>query len=157
MRWQKNGYLISTDKAKLNISYIHRFLSAESYWAQHIPLYIVQKSVENSLCFGLYFKESQMGFARVITDEATFGYLADVFIDKEYRGQKLGKWLMEIVMEHPALQGLRRIMLATKDAQDLYAPFGFQFPVDNKELMYIRRPDIYRKENSQNLTDPDFL
>jgi GNAT superfamily N-acetyltransferase len=145
MVWQKNDYIIATDKALLDIDYIHRFLSEESYWAQHIPLPLVTKSVQNSLCFGLYLKEKQVGFARVITDEATFGYLADVFIDKGHRGQKLGKWLIEAILEHPALLGLRRIMLATRDAQPLYEPFGFQFPSDIKELMYIRRPDIYKK------------
>ncbi|HVG17364.1 MAG TPA: GNAT family N-acetyltransferase [Chitinophagaceae bacterium] len=144
--WKNKDYSISTDKEKLDIKYIHRFLSGESYWAQHIPLHVVEKSIQNSLCFGLYYKEGQVGFARLITDEATFGYLADVFIDKDYRGQKLGKWLMQVIMEYPALQDLRRIMLATRDAQHLYKAFGFQFPVDNHELMYIRRPDIYKRD-----------
>jgi GNAT superfamily N-acetyltransferase len=146
MDWQKDEYLISTDKSRLDAVYIHHFLSKESYWAQHIPFAIVERSIANSLCFGLYQHERQVGFARLITDEATFGYLADVFIDAAYRGKKLGTWLIEAVMEHPSTYDLRRIMLATKDAQNLYKQFGFDHPADLTELMYVRRPDIYKRK-----------
>ena len=146
MDWQKDEYLISTDKSRLDAVYVHQFLSKESYWAQHIPFAIVERSIANSLCFGLYQHERQIGFARLITDEATFGYLADVFIDAAYRGKKLGTWLIEAVMEHPSTYDLRRIMLATKDAQNLYKQFGFDHPADLTELMYVRRPDIYKRK-----------
>ena len=146
MDWQKDEYLISTDKSRLDAVYIHHFLSKESYWAQHIQFAIVERSIANSLCFGLYQHERQVGFARLITDEATFGYLADVFIDAAYRGKKLGTWLIEAVMEHPSTYDLRRIMLATKDAQNLYKQFGFDHPADLTELMYVRKPDIYKRK-----------
>lgn len=125
------NFFISTDKAKLDIAYIHRFLCYESYWAKNIPLELVQKSISGSVCFALYRQDAisgrdeQAGFARVITDGATFGYLADVFIDSRYRGQGLGKMLMQAIMQHPDLQGFRRWMLATRDAHGLYAQFGF--------------------------------
>jgi GNAT superfamily N-acetyltransferase len=119
------GYLFSTDKKKLQITYIHHFLSEESYWAKNIPLQIVENAIEGSICFGIYDKEQQIGFARIITDYATFGYLADVFIDKEYRGRGLSKELMNFILEYPIIKTLRRFMLATKDAHNLYAQFGF--------------------------------
>jgi GNAT superfamily N-acetyltransferase len=101
MDWQQGDFLISTDKSRLNISYIHQYLSNESYWAAGIPVQIVEKSIENSICFGIYKDNEQIGFARLITDQATFGYLADVFVDKEYRGQGLAKWLMQIITNLP--------------------------------------------------------
>jgi GNAT superfamily N-acetyltransferase len=120
---------ISTDKARLNVPVIHRFLSEESYWARHIPLEVVARSIANSLCFGVYDEGQQVGFARVVTDYATFGYLADVFILPSHRGQGLSKQLMASIMQHEALQGIRRMMLVTQDAHGLYRQFGFQ-PVD---------------------------
>src|SRR5215212_5926175 len=120
MEWQKENFIISTDKSKLDIFYIHQFLSNESYWALGIPLEIVEKSIDHSLCFGMFDGEKQIGFARIITDEATFGYLADVFIDSIYRGQGLSKWLMEVIMQLPFIPLLRRFMLGTKDAHGLY-------------------------------------
>lgn len=128
----KNDLLISTDKTKLNIELIHDYLCNESYWAKNIPFGIVRKSIEGSLCFGVYHDNEQAGFARVITDHATFGYLADVFILEKFCGKGLGKWLMKIIMGHPELQGFRRWMLATKDAHGLYAVFGFK-PLENPE------------------------
>ncbi|WP_420148496.1 GNAT family N-acetyltransferase [Spirosoma sp.] len=125
-------YTISTDKAKLDLVVIHRFLSQEAYWCQNIPLEIVQRSIENSACFGVYQGNQQVGFARVITDFATFGYLADVFILPEHRGKGLSKQLVSFIMNYPPLQGLRRIMLVTQDAHRLYARFGFK-PIDNPE------------------------
>lgn len=125
-------YTISTDKTKLNLEVIHRFLSEEAYWCLNIPLDIVQRSIENSLCFGVYQGSEQVGFARMITDCATFGYLADVFILPEHRGQGLSKKLVAFIMGYPQLQGLRRMMLVTRDAHGLYEQFGF-IPIDSPE------------------------
>jgi len=136
---EKNDLLISTDKTKLDIPFIHNYLSNESYWAKNIPIDVVKKSIEGSFCFGLYDKEKQFGFARVITDHATFGYLADVFITEEYRGKGLSKWLMMEIMKHPHLQGFRRWMLATRDAHGLYKQFGFE-PLDKPESIMGFRP-----------------
>lgn len=131
-------FLYSTDKSKLNIEYIHHYLSKESYWAKNIPIDIVKKSIEGSLCFGVYENNKQVGFARVITDCATFGYLADVFIDKDYRGQGLSKELMKFIMEQEVIKKLRRFMLATLDAHGLYAQFGFESQEGNKRLMGVK-------------------
>ena len=135
---QINEYLISTDKSKLNIEYIHHYLSKESYWAKNIPMEIVQASIEGSFCFGVYHQNKQIGFARVITDYATFGYLADVFIDKDYRGKGLSKELMKFIMEQKTIKKLRRFMLATLDAHSLYAQFGFESQEGNKRLMGVK-------------------
>src|SRR6187401_2624042 len=127
----KNGFTISTEKEKLDIDLIHSFLN-RTYWAEGISKEIIKRSIEGSLCFGVYENDKQavtagrqVGFARMITDKATFAYLADVFIIEEYRGRGLSKWLMEVIMSHPDLQGLRRMMLATRDAHELYKKFGF--------------------------------
>jgi GNAT superfamily N-acetyltransferase len=139
----RSNFSISTDKNKLNLNYIHQFLS-QSYWAECIPIEIVKRSVEGAMCFGVYDRENQIGFARVITDKATFGYLADVFIDPNYRGKGLSKWLMETIMNHPDLQGFRSWQLATRDAHGLYEKFGFK-PLDNPErIMRKAVPDIYK-------------
>ncbi len=144
MDFIQDPYLISTDKKKLDIDFIHHFLS-RSYWAENIPVHIVQRSIEGAMCFGVYRQQQQVGFARVVTDYATFGYLADVFIDEAHRGQGLSKWLMTIIMEHPLLQGFRSWQLATKDAHGLYAQFGFR-PLEHPErIMRIVIPDIYKK------------
>jgi len=131
-------FLYSSDKEKLDVNYIHHYLSAESYWAKNIPKEIVEKSIEGSLCFGVYCQENQIGFARVITDYATFGYLADVFIDKHYRGKGLSKDLMKFIMKQDVIKNLRRFMLATLDAHSLYAKFGFESQEGNKRLMGIK-------------------
>jgi N-acetylglutamate synthase-like GNAT family acetyltransferase len=123
-------FLISTDRSKLDLNVIHDFLSRESYWAAGIPRETVARSLENSLCFGVYDNGNQIGFARVISDFATFAYVADVFILEPYRKRGLGKELMATIMAHPQLQGLRRWSLGTRDAQRLYAQFGFK-PVVN--------------------------
>lgn len=133
-----DNYIISTDRGKLDVNYIHYFLSEESYWAKNIPIELVNTSIEGSLCFGVYHQGKQIGFARVITDYATFGYLADVFIDKNYRGKGLSKELMKFIMEQEVIKKLRRFMLATLDAHSLYAQFGFESQVGNKRLMSIK-------------------
>src|SRR6266516_6157408 len=109
----KNEFTISIEKSKIDIEYVHDFLSG-SYWSAGIPVQTVKKAVEGSLCFGVYHNDKQIGFARMITDSATFTYLADVFIDKNYRGKGLSKWLMEVIMAHPDLQRLRRMLLSTR-------------------------------------------
>jgi GNAT superfamily N-acetyltransferase len=133
-----DNYIISNDRAKLDVNYIHYFLSKESYWAKNIPIELVNTSIEGSFCFGVYHQGKQIGFARVITDYATFGYLADVFIDKNYRGKGLSKELMKFIMEQEVIKKLRRFMLATLDAHSLYAQFGFESQVGNKRLMSIK-------------------
>ena len=122
--WRREGYLISTDASMLDLEVVHGYLS-RSYWAAGIPEDVVRRSIENSLCFGVYRGEEQAGFARVVTDRATFAYLADVFVLEEHRRQGIGKWLVEVILSHPDLQGLRRWMLATRDAHDLYRRYAF--------------------------------
>lgn len=138
-----NGYTISTDKAKLNVTLIHRFLSQESYWAQNIPLDIVQRSIENSLCFGIYHGNEQVGFARVITDQATFAYVADVFVLPEHQRKGLSKLLVQTITEWPTLQGLRRWMLATRDAHTIYHQFGFTSLDQPEQFMQRKRDKPY--------------
>jgi GNAT superfamily N-acetyltransferase len=143
--WSQRDYEISTDPARLDIGMMHEFLT-NSYWAKGIPLETVRRSIENSIAFGVYHGQKQVGFARIISDCATFAYLADVFILPAYRGRGLSRWLMECVASHPDLQGLRRWMLATKDAHALYAKFGF-FPIKTPNTwMEIHRPDVYAKD-----------
>jgi GNAT superfamily N-acetyltransferase len=122
--WWRDGYLISTDASMLDLEVVHGYLS-RSYWAAGVPEDVVRRSIENSLCFGVYRGEEQAGFARVVTDRATFAYLADVFVLEEHRGQGIGKWLVEVILSHPDLQGLRRWMLATRDAHDFYRRYAF--------------------------------
>jgi len=141
----KAAFSISDDKSLLDIPYIHHYLSTVSYWAENIPIEVVRRSVEGALCFGIYHNHQQVGFARMVTDSATFAYLADVFIDEAYRGQGLAKWLMEVMLEHPALQGLRRIMLATRDAHALYAQYGFTPLPQPERFMQLHFPDRYKK------------
>jgi GNAT superfamily N-acetyltransferase len=141
--WQRGDYQISTVKSKLDLTVIHAFLSS-SYWAAGIPLETVERSIEHSLCFGVYTQGGrQVGFARVVTDYATFAYIGDVFIVEAYRGQGLGTWLMDVVVNHPRLQGLRRWTLSTRDAHGLYAKFGFggaRAPERSMERVF---PDVY--------------
>lgn len=137
-------YNISSNPKKLDIKLIHKYLSEESYWAKNIPFNIVKKAIKNSLCFGVYKEEKQIGFARVITDKASFAYLADVFILSEHRNKGLAKWLMAIIHAHPKLQGLRRWMLATRDAHSLYEKFGWIPVTDTKKFMQFHNPNIYQ-------------
>ena len=139
------NYTFSTDKMKLDIKVIHDFLS-QSYWSKDIPIEIVKRSIENSLCFGVYLNDKQVGFARVISDNATFGYLADVFIVEEHRGKGLSKQLMQEIVSHPKLQGLRRFCLGTKDAHKLYEQFGFTLIKSPERFMEILHSDFYTKK-----------
>lgn len=124
MEWKRDGFTISTEKERLDREAIHGFLS-ESYWARGIPREVVDRSIENSMCFGLYDGERQVGFARVISDIATFGYLADVFVVESHRGRGIATWFMETVLSHPGFRGIRRWMLVTRDAHGLYRKVGF--------------------------------
>jgi len=142
---EKNGYTFSNDKALLQPPVIHAYLTG-SYWAEGIPLSLVQKSIANSVCFAAYYNGVQVAFARWITDEATFGYLADVFVLEEHRGKGLSKKLMEFMFSFPELQGCRRLMLATRDAHGLYAQYGFQQLAKADRIMEILKKDIYKKE-----------
>jgi GNAT superfamily N-acetyltransferase len=144
----ENNYEISTDRSRLDLAMIHDFLANRSYWAAGIPVPVVKKSVENALCFGVYHQDRQVGFARVVTDYATTAYLGDVFILESYRGKGLGKRLVETIMGHPELQGLRFWLLGTKDAHGLYEKHGFQKVTEmplRERLMAIRNTDVYKQ------------
>ncbi|MBD3670465.1 MAG: GNAT family N-acetyltransferase [Gammaproteobacteria bacterium] len=144
VEWKRDSYRISDSRQELDLEMIHGFL-CESYWAKGIPRTILEKSIDNSLCVGLYQHNKQIGFARLITDRATFAYLADVFILPKHRGQGLGKWFIRTILEHPDLQGLRRVLLATKNAHGLYEQNGF-LPVKHPEwFMEILHSNIYPK------------
>ncbi len=134
---QQGEFRISTNKQLLQVDVIYQYLSVESYWAKDVPRYIVDQSIANSLCFGLYHDAEQIGFARVITDLSTFAYLADVFVLTPFRGQGLSKWMMETILAHPDLQTIRRFMLATQDAHGLYAQYGFK-PLENPERIMAK-------------------
>jgi GNAT superfamily N-acetyltransferase len=139
------AYELSTDNARLDLDAIHAFL-VRSYWSPGIPREIVARAAGHSLCFGVYLRASgaQVGFARVVTDHATFAYLCDVYVLEEHRGHGLGKAMMSAAMAHPSLAGARRVMLATRDAHGLYRQSGFKDTCGNTNLMEIVRPDIYR-------------
>jgi GNAT superfamily N-acetyltransferase len=141
----RDGFTVSTDPSRLDVDAIHAFL-ATSYWAEEIPREILERALRGSLCFGLYEGGRQVGLARVITDAATFAYLCDVYVLPEMRGRGLGKWLIECVMEHPDLQGLRRFSLVTRDAHELYRPFGFTEIRSPGRHMEIARPGLYKQE-----------
>lgn len=142
--YQRDGFVVSTDRTRLDLHSTHNFLAASSYWAKRIPFETFVRSVENSLCFGVYDPAGvQVGFARVISDFATFAYVADVFVIDSHRGRGLGKLLMECIKQHPPLQGLRRWVLTTLDAHSLYAQFGFGPPKFPERFMEILRPNMY--------------
>jgi GNAT superfamily N-acetyltransferase len=137
------GYEISTDPKRIDVEMVFRFLSEESYWSPGIPRNVVETAIANSLCFGVYCGSEQVGFARIVTDKATFALVADVFILSSHRGKGLSKWLMNEVMRHPDLQGLRRLLLLTSDAHSLYAQFGFTEIGNSWRFMEVLRPDVY--------------
>jgi len=137
------GYEIDTDKSRLDVDVIHKFLAA-SYWSQGIPRDIILKSIQQSDCFGVYKSGAQVGFARVISDHATFAYIADVFIVPEEQARGLGKWLMATIMKSAQYPNLRRWLLATRDAHELYRQFGFTEAPPNR-FMEIRDDEVYRR------------
>lgn len=138
-----SGYKSSSDREDMNLSVIHQYIS-RSYWAKNIPLSTMKKALDNSLCFDVFTHSGeQVAFARMVTDSATFAYLADVFVLEEHQGKGISKWLMKIILENPNLQGLRRVALATSDAHGLYEQFGFK-PLSSPELfMELHRSDVY--------------
>lgn len=135
-------YEITTDKSRMSVEAAHAFLS-QAYWSQDVPLSVVQRAFENSLCFAAIAEGEQVGFARVVTDKATFSYLADVYVLPAHRGNGLSKRLVEAVQQHPELQGLRRFMLATRDAHGLYAKLGFVPLLAPVRFMEIHNPNAY--------------
>ncbi len=141
---QPAGITVDTDKSRLQLDVIHGFL-AESYWAKGIPLEVLRRAIANSLCFGVYDGERQVGFARVVTDCATFAYLADVFVLESHRGRGLAVRLMEAVTAHPQLHGLRRWVLVTRDAHGLYAKYGFTPLAAPERFMELHDPDVYAR------------
>lgn len=143
LEWRRGEFYITTDRKRLDLAAIHRFLSEESYWAAGVPRSTVARAVRKSLCFGLFCGSGQIGFARVVTDGATFAYLCDVYVLGEFRGRGLAKWLMECIASHPELQGLRRWMLVTRDAQGLYKQFGFQPLAKPQAYMERFDPAVY--------------
>ena len=145
--FKKGIYTVSTNYSKLDLSVVHGYLS-RSYWAEDIPFEIVKKGAEHSLCFGVYKENKQIGFARVISDYTTFAYLADVFILEEEQGKGLSKWLMECILKHKQLQGLRNFCLLTRDAQTLYDKFGFKNLEKPQNFMAIKTDNFYKKSKS---------
>jgi GNAT superfamily N-acetyltransferase len=148
--WHRDDYLISTDRSQLDIALIHDYLSNSTYWATGRTIEVVRRSIENSLCFGLYQTtaeeaKKQIGFARVVTDYATFGWVADVFVLEAYRGRGLGKWLIDVIIAHRDLQGFRRWVLATKDAHELYRRVGFRNL--HRPERWMERPDPNMQES----------
>ena len=139
----KDGFTITTDTSRLDIPFVHSFLSNQSNWAKGIPLAIVERSVHHSLCFGVYDGQIQVGFARIISDFATIAYLGDVFIAESHRGLNLSKWLMEAILSHPHLQGMRRWILVTADAHGLYEKYGFKKLVNPDSYMELFNPAVY--------------
>ena len=150
--WRRGEYTISTDQARLDFNLIHDFLTNSSYWAVGRKLEIVKRSIENSLAFGLYENERQVGFGRVVTDYATFAWVADVFVLEEARGRGLGTWLVEVMIAHPRLQGFRRWSLATKDAHEIYRKFGFtelkrpERWMERRDPLTEESPDYWKDE-----------
>ena len=139
---RKGSFVVSTDKKRIDLDVVHGFLT-ECYWARGIPREVVARCIENSLCFGVHGEGRQVGFGRVISDYATYAYIGDVFVLESYRGRGLGKWLMECVMRHPGLQGLRRWSLVTADAHDLYSQLGFTALKAPEKYMELYDPKVY--------------
>ena len=146
--WHRDIYSISTDRARLNLDLIHQYLCNETYWASGRSREVVERSIQNSLPFGIYREDEQVGFGRVVTDYATFAWIADVFVLPEHRGRGLSKWMMEIMLAHPDLQGFRRWVLSTKDAHGVYEKFGF---------IKLHRPERWMERPGDNMKEsPDY-
>jgi GNAT superfamily N-acetyltransferase len=141
---RRGNYLVTTDPARLDKEFIHGYLT-RSYWSEGISRNVVERGIANSLCFGVYEGDQQVGFARVITDYATFAYLADVFIIESHRGRGLSKFLMECIVNDSRLQGFRRWILGTRDAHGLYAQYGFKRLAKPERFMEIHEPDVYKR------------
>jgi N-acetylglutamate synthase-like GNAT family acetyltransferase len=140
-----SGYKISSETSDMDVSVIHDFIS-KSYWAENILLVTMETAIQNSLCFGVFTDSgNQVAFARMVTDSATFAYLADVFVLEEHRGKGISKWIMENIIRHPNLQGIRRMVLATSDAHGLYEGFGFKALNSPESFMELHQPDVYKK------------
>lgn len=144
-------YEISTDSTRLDMDVIYNFLAVESYWSPGIPRSIVKRAVQNSLCFGIYHGGALVGFGRVVTDKATFALLADLFILEPHRGKGLSKWLMRSIIGHEDLQGLRRLLLLTSDAHELYRQFGFEELGNPGRFMEVLRQDVYQASAEPNV------
>jgi len=138
----RGEYTVSTDRSRIDVAAVHAFLT-QTYWSPGIPESVVRRAIAGSITFGIYHGREQVGFARVVTDRATYAYLSDVYVLEAHRGQGLATWLMEVIMSHPELQGLRRFSLSTRDAQALYARFGFEVVANPERQMEIMRRDIY--------------
>jgi GNAT superfamily N-acetyltransferase len=147
MEIRESDFIFSDERSLIDADAVHHFLSTKSYWAKDIPLQVVKRAVDNSLCFGIYKQKQQVGFARWITDKATFAYLCDVYIIEEFRGLGLSKKLMSFMIFHPDLQGLRRYQLSTLDAHKLYEQFGFKASATPENMMEISFKDFYRDSN----------
>lgn len=147
MKWSKDKFTLTDCREDLDIDFIHDFLRNVSYWSKGIPKDVVVKSLDNSLCFGLFKEDKQIGFGRAVTDRATFAYLADVFVLESYRGQGLGKWLVECMLAHPDIESLRRWMLATADAHELYKQYGFTALKSPERLMERVDCDLYLQKH----------
>ena len=145
MTIEKDEFTISTDREKLDLHFIHDFLSGQSYWVPGVPFERVQKAADHSLNFGLYHGDKQIGYARIVTDFTRIAYLADVFITDAYRGRGLSKWLIQVIMDHPDLQHLSRWMLNTRDAHGLYEQFGWTKPIRPETYLEIYHPDSYKQ------------
>ena len=145
--YYKGGFCISTEKARLDLCAIHLFLSTQAYWSLNIPFSRVEAAVAHSLNFGLYQKEQQIGFGRVVTDYSCIAYLGDVYVLPEFRGRGLSKWLMQTIMDYPELQGLRRWILATKDAHGLYNQFGWEPVAYPERWMEVHDRNVYNNKS----------
>jgi GNAT superfamily N-acetyltransferase len=147
--WHRDdGFEISTDPARVDVELTHRFLSEQAYWSAGIPRDILERAIAGSMVFGIYRGPEQVGFARVVSDRATFAWIGDVFVLPEHRGHGLSKWLMECITTHPELQGLRRWMLATRDAHGLYSQYGFAPLHDPTRFMERWDPDVYKRQRA---------
>ena len=142
VEYRRGEFSISTDRERLNLNVVHGFLTS-CYWAKGIPREVVARSIAHSLCFGIYEGDAQVGFARVVSDFATMAYLGDVFVLESHRGRGLSKWLLECIAQHPALLNLRRWILLTRDAHELYSQFGFAPLKAPERYMELHRPDVY--------------
>jgi GNAT superfamily N-acetyltransferase len=150
VEYRREGLLISTDRKRINLEIVHGFLT-NCYWAKGISREIVARSIEHSLCFGIYDNGTQVGFARVISDFSTFAYIGDVFVLESHRGRGLSKWLMECIVQHPALQNLRRWVLLTRDAHGLYSKFGFTPLKAAERYMELHQPDVYKRDQGRTI------